>query len=71
MSYNDWHDVINLNILSIYNPNESDIFLKVAMFFLYVINVVWFFILIQTTYNEIYMRNKSTLYTDDNKIKSE
>ena len=52
-------------------PNESDIFIKVAMFFLYVINIVWFFILIQTIYNEIYMRNKSTLHTDDNKIKIE
>ena len=52
-------------------PNESDIILKIAMVFLYVINVVWFFILTQTIYNEIYMRNKSTLYSDDNKIKSE
>jgi hypothetical protein len=52
-------------------PNESDIILKVAMSFLYVINVVWFFILSQTIYNEIYMRNKSTLYSNDNNIKSE
>jgi hypothetical protein len=52
-------------------PNESEIILKSAISFLYIINVVWFFILTQTIYNEIYMRNKSTLYSDDNKIKTE
>ena len=62
----------SLTVFTVYIfPNESDIILKIAMSFLYVINVVWFFILTQTTYNEIYMRNKSTLYSNDNKIKSE
>lgn len=61
---------LTFSIIYLY-PDESNIILKFALSFLYIINVVWFFILTQTIYNEIYMRNKSTLYSDDNKIKSE